>query len=95
MSCREIKKYVDFSYLLGKYNSWFFSVVRRKTIYEYHRVNMKGKKIESQTAIYLQALPRCNSKTTCRDCLSLTVHDDGRDIQVIEFIKVISPQYTH
>jgi len=55
--------------------------VRRKTIYEYHRVNMKGKKIESQTAIYLQALPRCNTKTTCRDCLSLTVHDDGRDIQ--------------
>jgi len=55
--------------------------VRRKTIYEYHRVNMKGKKIANQTAIYLQALPRCNTKTTCRDCLSLTVHDDGRDIQ--------------
>jgi len=59
--------------------------VRRKTIYEYHRVNMKNglknQEIASQTAIYLQALPRCNTKKTCRECLSLTVHDDGRDIQ--------------
>jgi len=58
--------------------------VRRKTIYEYHRVNMKNHplyKIANQTAIYLQALPRCNTKKTCRECLSLTVHDDGRDIQ--------------
>jgi len=55
--------------------------VRRKTIYEYHRVNMKNHEIANQTAIYLQALPRCNTKKTCRECLSLTVHDDGRDIQ--------------
>ena len=42
---------------------------------------MKNHEIANQTAIYLQALPRCNTKKTCRECLSLTVHDDGRDIQ--------------
>jgi hypothetical protein len=50
--------------------------VRRKTIYEYHRVSMKddeqiANKISNRTAIFLKALPRCNMKKNCEDCLSL------------------------
>merc|ERR1712226_982672 len=50
--------------------------VRRKTIYEYHRVSMKddpgiSSKISNETAIFLKALPRCNMKKNCEDCLSL------------------------
>lgn len=55
--------------------------VRRKTIYEYHRVNMKGKEIANYTAIYLRALPRCNMKKSCKECLALTVREEGQDIQ--------------
>ena len=55
---------------------FFVSVVRRKTIYEYHRVSMKddeqiANKISNRTAIFLKALPRCNMKKNCEDCLSL------------------------
>jgi len=54
--------------------------VRRKTIYEYHRVSMKddpgiSSKISNETAIFLKALPRCNMKKNCEDCLKLTVSE--------------------
>ena len=57
-----------------------FSVVRRKTIYEYHRVSMKddpgiSSKISNRTAIFLKALPRCNMKKNCEDCLKLRVSE--------------------
>ena len=51
-------------------------VVRRKTIYEYHRVSMKNQEIANQTAIYLQALPRCNMKTSCEECIALNVTEE-------------------
>jgi hypothetical protein len=57
--------------------------VRRKTIYEYHRVNMKNKHIANLTAIYLKALPRCNQKLSCGECLGLTVQEDDHDVEVI------------
>ena len=38
---------------------------------------MKTKKdIGNETAIYLKALPRCNMKGTCEECLQLTVPRD-------------------
>ncbi len=43
--------------------------MRRKTIYEYHRVSMKNREIGSNTAIYFRALSTCNRKRTCSDCL--------------------------
>jgi len=46
--------------------------VRRKTIYEYHRVNMKDQNIKNNTAIHLKALPRCNMMKTCKECLNMT-----------------------
>merc|ERR1712117_457876 len=43
---------------------------RRKTIYEYHRFNMKDKNIRNKTAILFQSLPTCNINTDCGSCLS-------------------------
>ena len=44
---------------------------------------MKNQEIANQTAIYLQALPRCNMKTSCEECLALTVtEDDDREVPV-------------
>lgn len=42
--------------------------IRRKTIYDYHRLNMKDVEIGNQTAIYLKALPTCNQYDTCEQC---------------------------
>lgn len=53
--------------------------VRRKTIYEYHRVNMKDEEITNSTAIYLKALPTCNLLDTCEKCLG-SVDEDSKDL---------------
>ena len=45
-------------------------VVRRKTIYEYHRVNLKNENISSHTAIVFKALFTCNTQKTCSECLA-------------------------
>lgn len=43
--------------------------IRRKTIYDYHRLNMRDvPHIDNQTAIYLKALPTCNQFDTCSSC---------------------------
>lgn len=43
--------------------------IRRKTIYDYHRMNLKEQTdIGNQTAIYLKALPTCNQYDTCETC---------------------------
>ncbi|XP_043507349.1 plexin domain-containing protein 2 [Frieseomelitta varia] len=44
--------------------------VRRKTIYEYHRVNFNRQDIKNWTVIYLHALPTCLEMDNCRDCLT-------------------------
>ncbi|KAL0112705.1 hypothetical protein PUN28_012163 [Cardiocondyla obscurior] len=44
--------------------------VRRKTIYEYHRVNFNRQDIKNCTVIYLKALPTCLNFDNCRDCLT-------------------------
>jgi len=50
---------------------WFrFAVVRRKTIYEYHRVNFNRQDIMNCTVIYLKALPTCLNFDNCQDCLT-------------------------
>lgn len=43
--------------------------IRRKTIYDYHRLNLKDvPEIKSQSAIYLKALPTCSQYDTCDTC---------------------------
>lgn len=42
--------------------------VRRKTIYEYHRVNFPN--IQNGTVIYLRALPTCLDMKDCNSCLT-------------------------
>ncbi|XP_058801448.1 plexin domain-containing protein 2 [Phymastichus coffea] len=43
---------------------------RRKTIYEYHRVNFNRQEIKNWTSIYLTALPTCLQMENCSDCLT-------------------------
>lgn len=44
--------------------------MRRKTIYEYHRVNLTRQEIKSSTVIYLKAIQTCLVMTNCSDCLT-------------------------
>ncbi|XP_017774361.1 PREDICTED: plexin domain-containing protein 2 [Nicrophorus vespilloides] len=44
--------------------------VRRKTIYEYHRVNFRKQDIKNGTVIYLKALPTCPTMKDCTTCLT-------------------------
>ena len=55
------------------------SDVRRKTIYEYHRVNLKdsvGSRVADNSTIYFRALETCNRKKSCEDCLGDTLLKD-------------------
>ena len=43
--------------------------IRRKTIYDYHRLNLKEvPEIRNESAIYLKALPTCNQFDSCETC---------------------------
>jgi len=55
--------------------------VRRKTIYEYHRVNMKNEEISNLTAIVFKSLPTCNRQTTCEACLGPDVNSPQPDLK--------------
>ncbi|XP_030758392.1 plexin domain-containing protein 2 [Sitophilus oryzae] len=44
--------------------------VRRKTIYEYHRVAFTKEEIKNLTAIYLKALPTCLDFHNCSSCVN-------------------------
>ncbi|KAK9888574.1 hypothetical protein WA026_000815 [Henosepilachna vigintioctopunctata] len=44
--------------------------IRRKTIYEYHRVNIQKQDIRNGTVIILRALPTCLEQTDCESCLT-------------------------
>lgn len=54
-------------------------VARRKTIYEYHRMNLKNKKITNKTAIMFRPLPTCNTNTNCNSCLLSSDYDYYED----------------
>lgn len=44
-------------------------VVRRKTIYEYHRVTFHEDEVTNGTIIVLTALPTCLDKKNCSSCI--------------------------
>ncbi|GFG30777.1 hypothetical protein Cfor_10858 [Coptotermes formosanus] len=46
--------------------------VRRKTIYEYHRVNFNRQEIMNWTVIVLHALPTCVDQRDCASCLTMS-----------------------
>ena len=51
--------------------------IRRKTIYDYHRLNLKDvPEIKSKSAIFLQALKTCNQFDTCESCANATLSLD-------------------
>jgi len=47
--------------------------VRRKTIYEYHKVELKKEAVANGTAIYFSALPTCVSLKGCEACISNSI----------------------
>jgi hypothetical protein len=49
------------------------TVVRRKTIYEYHKVELKKEAVANGTAIYFSALPTCVSLKGCEACISNSI----------------------
>lgn len=60
---------------------------RRKTIYEYHRLNMKNQEIKNKTAIVFEALQTCNTNMNCETCLADHQSTDmkiGRSLQGLD-----------
>jgi len=57
---------------------------RRKTIYEYHRLNMKNKEIRNETAIIFEALQTCNTNKNCKTCLSNHQSPDNGKTQILD-----------
>lgn len=43
--------------------------MRRKTIYEYHRVTFQEDEVTNGTVIILTALPTCLEKKNCTSCI--------------------------
>ncbi|XP_064076323.1 plexin domain-containing protein 2 [Vanessa tameamea] len=61
--------------------------VRRKTIYEYHRVSFKNHEISNMTILKLVALPTCLQYDSCQSCVN---HDTGFNCLWCEYIKKCS-----
>lgn len=57
---------------------------RRKTIYEYHRLNMKNQEIRNETAIIFEALNTCNTNNNCEACLSDHQHPDLKNSPLLD-----------
>ena len=64
------------SLILNLFLSFENLVVRRKTIYEYHKVDLKKEEIGNGTAIYFSALPTCLSLKSCDTCISNSINFD-------------------
>ncbi|XP_063730065.1 plexin domain-containing protein 2 isoform X2 [Eleginops maclovinus] len=48
--------------------------VRRRTIYEYHRVELTKTKITNSTAVEIMPLPTCLQFTSCGECISSQIN---------------------
>ncbi|KAI4899925.1 hypothetical protein NFI96_010929 [Prochilodus magdalenae] len=48
--------------------------VRRKTIYEYHRVELPKTKITNSTAVEMMPLPTCLQFTSCSSCIAAEIN---------------------
>uniref|UniRef100_A0AAR2LG90 PSI domain-containing protein n=1 Tax=Pygocentrus nattereri TaxID=42514 RepID=A0AAR2LG90_PYGNA len=48
--------------------------VRRKTIYEYHRVELLKNKITNSTAVEMMPLPTCLQFTSCSSCIAAEIN---------------------
>ncbi|CDQ56885.1 unnamed protein product [Oncorhynchus mykiss] len=48
--------------------------VRRRTIYEYHRVELTKTKITNSTAVEMMPLPTCLQFTSCDSCISSQIN---------------------
>ena len=49
------------------------TVIRKKTIFEYHKIDLKDKMIGNSSAILIEALPTCLMYTTCTECVEAKI----------------------
>ena len=68
--------------------------MRRKTIYEYHRINKMKDEIDNGTAIWFKAQPTCNVKRTCEECVQLKVINSSNNVQYVVSIKLYNIKVT-
>ncbi|KAI5640942.1 plexin domain-containing protein 2 [Phthorimaea operculella] len=68
-------------------NDRILFLIRRKTIYEYHRVSFKSYEITNGTILVLKALPTCLQYDTCESCVN---HDTGFDCKWCDSIRKCS-----
>ncbi|KAJ2954114.1 hypothetical protein O0L34_g2336 [Tuta absoluta] len=68
-------------------NDRILFLIRRKTIYEYHRVSFRNYAIENGTILKLVALPTCLQYNTCESCVN---HDTGFDCMWCDSIRKCS-----
>ena len=66
------------------------SVVRRKTIYEYHRINKMKTDIKSGVAIWFRAQKTCNVQKTCNQCVKQNKVIYMKRNQYLEMVKEMS-----
>lgn len=71
---------LTFGLLSYEFPFYFDLVARRKTIYEYHRVNFPNEHIENNTMIYLRAQATCLNYTDCQSCIESS---DDTDFKVV------------
>ena len=64
---------IDYNFLKITYYR-LISVVRRKTIYEYHRINKMKDEIKSGIAIVFRAQKTCNIQKSCNECVKIPSH---------------------
>ena len=70
MHCHPLEGSTSSLICFSIYFSFVCADVRRKTIYEYHKIDMKKPNtIANATAIVFKALPTCISFTDCDSCL--------------------------
>ena len=55
---------------------------------------MKDQRIANNTAIRLKALPRCNMKRSCKECLALTVTENDKEVPVNKLMNIIFFNFT-
>ncbi|GJQ70259.1 hypothetical protein Trydic_g22701 [Trypoxylus dichotomus] len=61
--------------------------VRRKTIFEYHKVSFKQENIKNWTVIHFTPLPTCLGFTDCHSCVTTAIPSFKKQKKTFRFIK--------
>lgn len=65
--------------------------IRKKTIYEYHRVTFNRDEIKNWTVIYMKALPTCVNLNDCHSCLNHNTNFSVSNFSDLFSYSLVSP----